>query len=224
MAMRITVVYDNERVREDLRTGWGFSSLIDQDVLFDTGGDGDALLANLDALDVDPSEIDTVVLSHGHADHTGGLSGLLSKTEEFRVLVPTRGLAESVGQSAPDSIEVVVTADTTSVRTGVTTTGALGTSIREQGLVCRTERGTYLVTGCAHPGLDALLDAARAQEEIVGVIGGFHDFSRLEALRDLDIVSPCHCTRRKAEIAERFPDSTVRCGAGLVVEDGTIGR
>jgi len=224
MAVRITVVYDNELVQEDLRSGWGFSALVDQDVLFDTGADADSLLANLDGLGVDPSELDTVVLSHGHADHTGGLSGLISKTENLRILVPSRRLAKSLRQSVPESIEIRVSADATLVRPEVTTTGALGDSIREQGLVCQTERGAYLITGCAHPGLDALLDAARGLADIVGVIGGFHDFSRLEALRDLDLVSPCHCTRRKREIAERFPSSCVRCGAGLVVEEGTIGR
>ncbi len=37
--MRIAIVYDNEVLKKGLKAGWGFSCLIDDDILFDTGGD-----------------------------------------------------------------------------------------------------------------------------------------------------------------------------------------
>lgn len=61
----------------------GFSSLVRVQgearvwtILFDTGATTDGCIVNLERLGIDPSEIDAVVLSHGHYDHVTGLSGL----------------------------------------------------------------------------------------------------------------------------------------------------
>lgn len=48
-------------------------------VMFDTGVSGRGLLYNCDALDLRLSEINAVVLSHGHFDHAMGLVGLLQR-------------------------------------------------------------------------------------------------------------------------------------------------
>lgn len=55
---------------------WGFSSLIEADghrILFDTGLRPDTVLANARSMSVDLSDVEEVVLSHNHGDHTGGL-------------------------------------------------------------------------------------------------------------------------------------------------------
>lgn len=216
--MRITVLYDNERVREDMNKGWGFSALIDDDVLFDTGGNGLSLVENIYNLDVNPRSINTVVFSHGHGDHTGGLTGLLEENKDITIYAPSQSLAERLRRSVPETVEVIASIEPTEIRRGIITTGGVGGRIREQGLVCDAEKGAFLVTGCAHPGLVNLLNEARKLEDLKGVIGGFHGFSKLEALKDLDFISPCHCTRKKKEIKERFPEKYVKCGAGLIVE------
>ena len=46
--------------------------------LFDTGA-GNALLHNLQILQIPPEKIPAVILSHGHNDHTGGISDFLSR-------------------------------------------------------------------------------------------------------------------------------------------------
>jgi 7,8-dihydropterin-6-yl-methyl-4-(beta-D-ribofuranosyl)aminobenzene 5'-phosphate synthase len=59
----------------------GFSALIDRDdttVLYDTGQNV-SVLHNADAMGVDLSRVQKVVLSHGHFDHTGGLRGVLQR-------------------------------------------------------------------------------------------------------------------------------------------------
>jgi len=221
--MEITVLYDNERARTGVHTGWGFSALVGGDVLFDTGDDAAALGENMAALDVTPTDIDTVVLSHGHDDHVGGLPAVVEQNPEVDVVVPTESLATTVAKSVPETVDVSAAEESMRIREDVVTTGAVGESIREQGLVCQFQRGAVLLTGCAHPGLEALLDAARDTAAVVGVMGGFHDFAKLEALRELDFVSPCHCTQKKQEITERFPDTTVRCGTGLVVGEDDVG-
>ena len=58
---------------------WGFAALVEADghrLLFDTGARPDTVLNNAKDLHVDLSNITDVVLSHNHADHTGGLMTL----------------------------------------------------------------------------------------------------------------------------------------------------
>jgi 7,8-dihydropterin-6-yl-methyl-4-(beta-D-ribofuranosyl)aminobenzene 5'-phosphate synthase len=72
--MRITILVDN-KANEGLAVEHGFSAWIEtasQRILFDTG-QGSALSSNAGKLGVALESIDTLVLSHGHYDHTGGL-------------------------------------------------------------------------------------------------------------------------------------------------------
>jgi 7,8-dihydropterin-6-yl-methyl-4-(beta-D-ribofuranosyl)aminobenzene 5'-phosphate synthase len=47
--------------------------------LFDTGVTVDGVLHNMEVLDVKGNELHAVVLSHGHTDHTRGLTGLIKR-------------------------------------------------------------------------------------------------------------------------------------------------
>lgn len=64
----------------------GFSALIRASkgdktaaVLFDTGVSRKGILHNLDALEVNCTELQAIILSHGHADHAMGLPGLIDR-------------------------------------------------------------------------------------------------------------------------------------------------
>lgn len=64
----------------------GFSALVtvrkgdtEHRILFDTGLTPDGCVENLARLDTDPGDIEVVVCSHGHFDHTTGLSGLAER-------------------------------------------------------------------------------------------------------------------------------------------------
>jgi 7,8-dihydropterin-6-yl-methyl-4-(beta-D-ribofuranosyl)aminobenzene 5'-phosphate synthase len=64
----------------------GFSALVSvrtgstiTSVLFDTGLSPDAMITNADRLGIDLSNLNAVVLSHGHFDHAGGLAGLAGR-------------------------------------------------------------------------------------------------------------------------------------------------
>jgi 7,8-dihydropterin-6-yl-methyl-4-(beta-D-ribofuranosyl)aminobenzene 5'-phosphate synthase len=55
---------------------WGYAALIEADghrVLFDTGMRPETVLRNAEELGIDLSTVDTVILTHNHFDHTGGL-------------------------------------------------------------------------------------------------------------------------------------------------------
>ncbi len=47
-------------------------------ILFDTGHRGKIFLNNMRALNISPDKIDSIIFSHGHNDHTGGLTAFLS--------------------------------------------------------------------------------------------------------------------------------------------------
>ena len=58
---------------------WGFAALVEVDgrrILFDTGANDDTVQRNVKVLGLDLSNVETVVLSHNHADHTTGLMPL----------------------------------------------------------------------------------------------------------------------------------------------------
>ncbi len=58
---------------------WGYSALVEVDgreILFDTGAHPDVVLRNAKEMGIDLSKVDTVILSHNHDDHTGGLIAL----------------------------------------------------------------------------------------------------------------------------------------------------
>ena len=72
---------------EDLIGEWGLSILIETDaisVLLDTGKNISATY-NANALGIDLSSIDKIVLSHSHADHTGGLREVLRRIRRSEV-------------------------------------------------------------------------------------------------------------------------------------------
>jgi 7,8-dihydropterin-6-yl-methyl-4-(beta-D-ribofuranosyl)aminobenzene 5'-phosphate synthase len=64
----------------------GFSTLLDvrrgiqrAQVLFDTGVSQRGFLYNLDALEIQPLDMQAIIISHGHFDHTMGLLGLVDR-------------------------------------------------------------------------------------------------------------------------------------------------
>lgn len=84
--MSVTIVVDNE-AREGLASEHGLAFWIEaagRRVLWDTG-QGEALQANLEALQIDLSTADHVVLSHGHYDHGGNLAWVLEQAPRATV-------------------------------------------------------------------------------------------------------------------------------------------
>jgi 7,8-dihydropterin-6-yl-methyl-4-(beta-D-ribofuranosyl)aminobenzene 5'-phosphate synthase len=210
--MQITILYDNESIREGLRADWGFSCLVeahDKRILFDTGASGSILFANMDALGVAPASIDTVFISHVHFDHAGGLSAFLDANSDVAVYAPAplRGIMRSR--------ETIYVETPQQLLEGVHTTGLL--QGMEQSLVVEAEEGLIVVAGCSHPGVGEILDAAAQLGEPYALIGGLHGFTEFERLRNLQIVCPTHCTRHKDEIQSRYPEKFTRGGVGTVI-------
>jgi len=82
-SLKITVVVDNNvppGAKAPFRGEHGLAVLIETGtnrILFDAGP-SDVVVHNLGLLGIHPRELDAIVLSHGHYDHTGGLAALLT--------------------------------------------------------------------------------------------------------------------------------------------------
>ncbi|MHA1793887.1 MAG: MBL fold metallo-hydrolase [Promethearchaeota archaeon] len=201
--MKFTIVYDNEAILDGLKSDWGFSCLVQSDdtmILFDTGTRKKILLNNFKRLGINPLNIKSVVISHDHFDHDGGLEGLIEINPEIPIY--------RVG----DYQEPVT------IIPGIMTTGVIGNgTIKEQALLCFSSKGIVVLTGCSHPGLENILIEAKKQGKIYAVIGGFHGFDNFSILEDIPLIMPCHCTRYKKRIEKLYPNNSVKCGAGKVL-------
>jgi 7,8-dihydropterin-6-yl-methyl-4-(beta-D-ribofuranosyl)aminobenzene 5'-phosphate synthase len=237
--LKIHIVCDNNPCEEGLETPWGFSALIagaEKTILFDTGP-GTALVNNLGQLGIEPANIDAVVLSHIHGDHTGGLRHFLEKNHKVAVY-----LLESFPRKLKDTIEargaeVVEVKGPLRICDNVFSTGRVGRLLKEQALVIMTDMGTVVVTGCAHPGILRILGAARdlTGEDVAMVVGGFHlEWSTkwrikgiIGAFKRLGVrhVGVCHCTGERARglFKERFGSNYIDVGAGKVISVGDLG-
>lgn len=86
--MKITCLVNNFSKNRNLIDEHGLSFYIEKDnkkILFDTGLEK-ALFHNAKALNIDLTDIDYVVLSHSHNDHTGGLSEFLKINSKAKVI------------------------------------------------------------------------------------------------------------------------------------------
>ncbi|MFP4608796.1 MAG: MBL fold metallo-hydrolase [Candidatus Aenigmatarchaeota archaeon] len=216
--MKIKIVYDNE-AEPPFESDWEFSALIEDEVkiLFDTGDKGGLLKKNLKRLDVDISSIDKVILSHEHHDHTGGLFSVIEgSTEVYLLRSSSERLKDKIRESRQSKL--IEVDDPMEVSDGAITTGEIGKGPAEQSLLLDHNGKNILLTGCAHPGLSEIIEAASRLGEVKGVIGGFHGFDEFEALKDLSLIIPCHCTEHKEKIKRRFPERSMDCYAGLELE------
>lgn len=77
IALKVTVL---STMLSDRALGeWGYSALVAVDgrkFLYDTGANPDVVLRNAKTLGIDLSDVEDVVISHNHDDHTGGLIAL----------------------------------------------------------------------------------------------------------------------------------------------------
>ncbi len=232
----ITTVFDNYAVDTTLATRWGFAAVIataSSTVLFDTGSDGAVLISNMEKLNLDPGTIRSVVISHLHNDHVGGLTAFLRVNANVLVYLPGRSpgplhhMIDDAGARHRDVVEP------TAIEPAIRTTGPLGVSIHEQALVVSTAQGLVVITGCAHPGIVHVVRKAHEMspdEDIAVVMGGFHLVSAspsdvdeiIRAFRKLGVrgVAPSHCTGDLAreQLREAYGPDFIPAGAGMVLK------
>jgi 7,8-dihydropterin-6-yl-methyl-4-(beta-D-ribofuranosyl)aminobenzene 5'-phosphate synthase len=228
--VRLTILYDNlTPVDPRLKADWGFAALLEYGshvLLFDTGANGSTLLPNMKQLGVDPRSIEAVILSHSDGDHIDGLQALLDTGAKPTVYVLSSFMSHFTDRVRAQTRVVEVT-DPVEVVPGVHTTRMVDR--REEALVVKTRDGTLVVTGCAHPGVVKMVQAAQevAPGKVVLLAGGFHLSGYLQSqltpivaqLRQLGVqgILACHCTGDEAM-------TLFRTKYGPNYMDGGVGR
>ena len=231
---KITITYDNQLHDKSLKSGWGFSCLIEysgKKILFDTGDNAKKLSFNFDNLRINPEDFTAIVLSHNHWDHTGGLEAVLERnricTLYFGKSYPNTFQAELKTQR----VNFILVKEMRSIMEGVYAGPEMGAlPLREIPLTLQTEKGLVIITGCAHPGILKIVQTVKEElgKNVYLVLGGFHLGmslglnSILEGLKKIGVekVGPCHCTGERAIslFEDKFKENFIRIGAGLRIE------
>ena len=210
--MELKIVYDNSAIFNFIPSH-GFAcilTLLGDYLLFDTGWSGPILLKNLKLHKINPAKIKYVFLSHFHWDHIGGLPDLLLYVKPL-VFMPK-------SFSINFKTEIIEISQKTEILPGVFTTGELSNkNIVEQSLIIKSKDNVIAVSGCAHPGVDKILSKAAEIGKVNYLVGGFHDFSKLELLKGIGNIMPCHCTKNREEILRRYPKNSSRIAAGTSI-------
>ncbi len=230
----VTILYDNYVHSKGMRSDWGFSCVVmgmEKNILFDTGTRGDLLLSNMEKLKVEPKDIDVIVLSHNHRDHTGGLLSFLGKNSDVLVYLPpscpdafARDVKRTGARVAAPKAFVKICED-------VYLTGPMGEMIKEQSMIVDTANGAVVVAGCSHPGIVSIVQTVKAKlaRELHLVFGGFHLLGKSEAeikdiiaaLKKLGVqnVGPTHCTGERAIklFKQAYGPEFVQMGVGRVL-------
>jgi 7,8-dihydropterin-6-yl-methyl-4-(beta-D-ribofuranosyl)aminobenzene 5'-phosphate synthase len=102
-AICITTLVENTTSDPALSAEHGLSLWIqygNRHILFDTG-QSDLLIQNAKILNIDLAQADAIILSHGHYDHTGGLSTVLDMAPKARLYLHPAALEPKFSRSRP---------------------------------------------------------------------------------------------------------------------------
>lgn len=216
---RLTLVYDNKAI-QGFTGSWGFAVLIQtnyETLLFDTGWDGPLLLENLKKLKIEPAGIRKLILSHQHWDHIGGLPEIFQANPGLEVYVPA-SFSKNLKREIKKRATLIEIKEPAKISKGIMSTGELGNKVKEQALILDTGDGCYVLTGCAHPGLAAILNSASRYGRIKGILGGLHDSEEFERLRGMRVIAAGHCTAHIERIKELFPKEFIEIEVGLCLD------
>jgi len=229
-----TILYNNYANVPGTIADWGFSCLVEggeQTILFDTGAQGDILMQNVRKLNVDLSKVNIIVLSHNHADHTGGLDSVLAIQPDARVFIPHSFPHDFARQHKLSDSSVQRIKDSRQICANVFTTGEMGSSIKEHSLVFHTGEGQVILTGCSHQGIIKIVHKTQEldPQPIYMVLGGMHllqhsDTDIKEIIRifkEAGVQKCCatHCTGDRAIglFSESFKENFINAGTGMVL-------
>ncbi len=107
--MIIKVLAENTSVAPELGSEHGLSLYIEtrrHKLLFDTGASA-LFVQNAAKLDVDLAAVDTVILSHGHYDHGGGLKAFMEMNSNAQVYLNRAAFAEHCSKRANGEIRYI---------------------------------------------------------------------------------------------------------------------
>lgn len=236
--MQFQIIFNSEAISKKLSIGWGFSCLVNKRILFDTGEKAEYLFNNMAEMDIDVSRIETVVISHDHWDHTGGLWKLLEENKgievcscpnfsrEFKDKVKQ---AEAILSEADGFVEIAKDIFVTGEIAGT----YKGEYMPEQALIIQTRNGITIITGCSHPGIINMLEKIKDKfpdKQLYSVFGGFHLMDKdkrfmeiiADKFREMKVkkAGPTHCSGKEAEgiFKKKYGDNFIALKAGQILD------
>ena len=258
-SLEIIPLVDELASSDELQAEHGVSYLIKTDestILFDVGQNVNAtdpspLQANMQHLGVSLDDVEMIVISHNHPDHTGGVNWWRAGTFSVgnqQVELAGKLVYVPTPMTYPE-LTPIVTYAPQKLAEGVATLGTIpfaevwqlalfGARNVEQAIAVNVEGyGLVIITGCGHQTLPKLI--ARTQmlfdEPIAGIVGGLHyetrdakglqpEIERIRALQPALIALSPHDSEAAARNAFRdaFPERYQDVIVGIPIRLGDI--
>ena len=215
--MKLTVLVDNNTIIDEYYLGEpGLSFYIednDTKILFDTGY-SDVFLRNADSLNISLDNLDYLVLSHGHNDHTGGLRYIKDKLQNTTLITHpqlfVKRFHEGLEVGSPidkhdlNVLTFINTKDTLKITDRLYYLGqidrvnsfenrTIGTLkdntpdsvIDDSALAYKTDEGLFIITGCSHSGICNIIEKAKKELNEERIIGVIGGFHLMEDNKQL---------------------------------------
>ena len=212
--MKLTVLVDNNSIIDKYYIAEPALSFCiedeDKKVLFDVGY-SDVYLKNAEAMNIDLTKIDTLILSHGHNDHTGGLKYIDCLKQDIEVIAHPGldGYKEHEGltisspvklDDLPKNFKINKTKESVKISKHLTYLGEIGREkqnakglgndllLDDSALVYEGKNGIFIITACSHSGIINIIEQAKRitnNKHITGIIGGFHMLNNPELNKEV---------------------------------------
>ncbi|MDD3233014.1 MAG: MBL fold metallo-hydrolase [Candidatus Methanomethylophilus sp.] len=213
----VTDIYD-EGAKPDTRFigAQGFAMVIDVDgqrTLFGTGRRGRYLAHNLSQADLTADVFDRLAVSHGHLDHCGGFRELIAERTPTAPKLPVYAPVSAWDRKGHIRVDGLYGGTDEAGRyerhdvydwTDLSEHLALSPALPFDGgaecvMVIRGATGPVVICGCAHPGLQKIVDVVKARYSVPPqtFIGGLHIGKKNDKRADecAQVFESCGCKR-----------------------------
>lgn len=212
--MKLTVLVDNNSLIDKYYLAEpALSFYIEDDnkkILFDTGY-SDVIIKNAEAMNINLKEINTIVLSHGHNDHTGGLLYLKDLKQDIDLYCCENVDEEKIHDnhiitcpiklnSLPSNFKLHVNNNPQVISKNLIFLGKINRVIQplrmlgndplydDSALLYKSSNEISIITGCSHSGICNIVNQAKIVSGINNInkiVGGFHLLNNIDITNEV---------------------------------------